>query len=745
MSTDTNHDNDNNHNNDDNLTFDSFDEFEQGLNKNVQELKKELLEEKIKVEPIITKKIDETKESSDSDVAEDPLLETLQKLIYNFLINWKDGYYKQKIMRIKQEQLESITIDYNDLMHYNNQLTEFIDTSPQNAISLMKQVLYKIDKEFELEYFDSKKYFGIRFENYPFEEQIREVDVRKINTLRVVRGFVSKTSDKKPYIYKYYLRCPDCGTIEYLDYIKEDCTNKKCEKKPRMRNNPNLNIYTNVMFIKIQELAEDSITQVPQSIDCMVFGDLINEIEAGQKIICTGFVMLREIKSAISKKTPYIISLMANNIQKFTSNDLNLIQKIYLTPKDEAKFDELSKQDNFVDMIIDSIAPQVYGMREVKLGIALAITGSGKVVVDGEEFRDRINILLCTDPGKAKSKLLRFIKRIVLGSVLATGKGSSGGGLTALTLREPDGSFSVVPGSLVFANKSIFMFDEADKVTDEVRSHLHESMEDGTITLNKGGQAVVLQALATTIFAANPKHSRYQDDLSLAENINLPHSLISRFDIVYVIKDSTEHDKEITDHINYMYANRSVPNSSSLFSTEDLIKLFLYIKKRDIDPEIPDHIYQKFQDYYYKLRSQSTSETIATTVRQYEGALRKVRARCRMNLRDTVTDKMADEIIKLDQTQIDTIGREPDGTLNVNYALGKSRKEIGDTKFITKVMESLEPEYGKHKIPINKLKDLLIDKHDMTDKEADKLIKKMQSEATIIQNGENYVRLAKYA
>ena len=116
-------------------------------------------------------------------------------------------------------------------------------------------------------------------------------------------------------------------------------------------------------------------------------------------------------------------------------------------------------------------------------------------------------------------------------------------------------------------------------------SHLHESMEDGTVTVTKGGQIVTLQAESTTLFAANPKFSRYQDSLSIAENINLPHSLISRFDLVYVIRDNTKNDKEITDHLNYIYTNRKIPNAESLLSTEELTKYFLFVKTQDIDPE----------------------------------------------------------------------------------------------------------------------------------------------------------------
>ena len=177
-------------------------------------------------------------------------------------------------------------------------------------------------------------------------------------------------------------------------------------------------------------------------------------------------------------------------------------------------------------------------------------------------------------------------------------------------------------------------------------------MEDGTVTVTKGGQIVTLQAESTTLFAANPKFSRYQDSLSIAENINLPHSLISRFDLVYVIRDSTANDKEITDHLNYIYTNRKIPNAASLLSTEELTKYFLFVKTQDLDPEFDKDALDLLQEFYFEMRAKSTDDAIATTTRQYEGMLRMSRSIARGTLQRRVRKHNAQRIINLVRSQL---------------------------------------------------------------------------------------------
>ncbi len=577
-------------------------------------------------------------------------------LLEEFILTYLKGFYFTSIKFIIQEKKKSIVVDYNHIIGFSDELADYLLRDPKGFIKDFKEVLYSIDKEQGFEYFNENQYFNVRLTNYPIREKIKNIDVDQRNKLLCMRGNISKTSDKKPYIWKFYLRCPECGTELYHEYLDRDCTS--CDKGSKMKNDKDKNIYTNSVFIKIQELSEDLEGRTPQSIDCMVLGDIIEQIKPGIKATITGFVLLRGSSKSMNRRTPYIVSVQINNIEPFTSNDLNLIKKIYLTEKEERKFMELAQSEYWIDTLIGSFAPHIYGLENIKLGILLSIVGSGDVPVEDTDIRSRIHILICGDPSLAKTKLLKFTHKVVLGSISAIGKGASGGGLTAVVSKEVDGSFTVQPGAIVFANKSLFLFDESDKVTDDVRSHLHESMEDGTVTVTKGGQIVTLQAESTTLFAANPKFSRYQESLSLAENINLPHSLISRFDLVYVIRDTTTNDQAITEHLNYIYTNRKIPNAESLLSVEDLTKYFLFVKTQDLDPEFDKEALDLLQEFYFEMRAKSTADTIATTIRQYEGSLRMCRALARATLQRRIRKHHAQRIIDLVRSQFDSILKE---------------------------------------------------------------------------------------
>ena len=666
-----------------------------------------------------------------------------KQLVEDFILTYKSGYYFTQLKTIIQEKKQSLVVDYNDIIGYNDKLAEYLLTDPKSFIDdTFKDVLYDIDKEQGLDYFKEENFFNIRLTNYPIKERIRKVDVDKRNQLLSMRGIISRTQDKKPYIWKFHLKCPNCQAEEYGDFSSKNC--EHCERSPPMINNRNKNIYTNCMRIKLQELSEDLENSTPHSLDCVVLGDIIDEIKPGLKVTLTGFTLLLETPRKAIGRTPYYISIAVNNIEPFTSNDLNLIKKIYVTEKDEKRFLEMAKSPRWIDTLIGSFAPHIYGLENVKLGILLSIIGSGYFKVEGTDIRPRIHILICGDPSLAKTKLLKFTNKVVLGSVSAIGKGASGGGLTAVVTKETDGTFSVQPGAIVFANKSLFLFDESDKVTDEVRSHLHESMEDGTVTVTKGGQIVTLQAETTTLFAANPKFSRYQDNLTLGENINLPPSLISRFDLVYVLKDSTQFDKEITEHLNYIYIHRMIPNQESLLSVEDLIKYFLFVKIQDIDPEFEPEALELLQKFYFGMRKQNTGDSIATTIRQYEGSLRMCRALARITLSRKITKDFAQRIINLVKSQFDSVMREEDGTYNASLLEGKSKKVLFDNNLILKIMLELEKDYEKHKIPIIEIERKLIKEYNMNTKKITPFLQEMNDQNVISNNGEGFVRLSRY-
>lgn len=662
-----------------------------------------------------------------------------------FIHKFEGGKYLKQIYQVIQEQRESIVIDFNDIMNCSTVLWEIYVQDPKEFMSWFKERLYVMETGITDDpYFKRENYLNIRITNHFLNEKISKISVKHIDKLVSIRGNVAKISERRPYIHKFCMKCRHCEYQTYSDQEGGECPD--CEDNPRLRNNPKDNIYTTCYYIRVQELNEDLEGKVPMQLECIVLGDLCDVIRAGMKISMSVFIFLRKINSSVSERTPFVLSAVANNVTPLLSNDLENLEKARITEEDEAWILNISKdKPRLLTTLLGSYAPHILGHEMVKLGNYLAIVGAGKIYVEGVTLRDRMNILMVGDPGTSKTEMLVFGEKITVGSVRASAKGVSGGGITALTLKEKDGTFSIQPGALIYANGSVFYFDEADKTTDEVRGHLHEAMESGTITIMKGGQMAVLQAQTTVVFAANPRFSRYDSSISLPENINLPDSLISRFDLIFLLKDviNEEQDRAISKHIDSIYVNRKIPTyGKDILSIRQLIKYLTYVKKQDIDPEISKEVLDMYEDYYVEMRNKSTPESIAITPRQKHGMLRLTRALCRLLLDRKATKFHGDIILKLMKIETQTVYTDKDGNVNIAEAEGKTLQSLKGAKLMITILKRLENDYPREKLPKKRIREILAEENNMAENNIEKFLTEMNDRGIISHTSEGYVKRA---
>ncbi|KAK6724230.1 MCM DNA helicase complex subunit [Fusarium graminearum] len=330
-----------------------------------------------------------------------------------------------------------------------------------------------------------------------------------------------------------------------------------------------------------------------------------------------------------------------------------------MTEEDEQNIRKLSRDPNIVDKIINSIAPSIYGHTDIKTAVALSLFGGvAKVTKGAHHLRGDINVLLLGDPGTAKSQVLKYAEKTAHRAVFATGQGASAVGLTASVRRDPlTSEWTLEGGALVLADRGTCLIDEFDKMNDQDRTSIHEAMEQQTISISKAGIVTTLQARCGVIAAANPIGGRYNSTAPFSSNVELTEPILSRFDILCVVRDTVEpeEDERLARFIVGSHS-RSHPLSQAeqgSMEVEHDTQAETQGSTRKPEGEIPQELLRKYilyarehcspklyhidEDKIARLFADMRRESIATgaipiTVRHLEAIIRISEAFCRMRL-----------------------------------------------------------------------------------------------------------------
>ncbi|KAJ4888657.1 DNA replication licensing factor MCM3 [Raphanus sativus] len=612
-------------------------------------------------------------------------------------IQFLENIYMDEIKALVQNKRHRLIINVSDI-HTHFRESESSSRILKNPIEYMQSfcdAATEATRNIDPKYLKEGEQVLVGFEGHFVSRRVtpRELLSEFIGSLVCVEGIVTKCSLVRPKVVKSVHFCPSTGEFTNREYrdITSHAGLPTGSVYPTRDDNGNLLVteyglckYKDHQTLSIQEVPENAAPgQLPRSVDVIAEDDLVDSCKPGDRVAVVGIYKALPGKSKGSVNGVFRTILIANNIS-LLNKEANA--PIY-TPRDLQEIKKIAARDDAFDLLSRSLAPSIYGHAWIKKAVILLMLGGmEKNLKNGTHLRGDINMMMVGDPSVAKSQLLRAIMNIAPLAISTTGRGSSGVGLTAAVTSDQE----TEAGAMVLADKGIVCIDEFDKMNDQDRVAIHEVMEQQTVTIAKAGIHASLNARCSVVAAANPIYGTYDRSLTPTKNIGLPDSLLSRFDLLFIVLDQMDAgiDSMISEHVLRMhrYQNdrgEAGPDGNLPYGREDdgesevfvkynrmlhgkkkkrgqtnektltikFLKKYIHYAKHRIQPELTDEASERIAEAYADLRNAGsdtkTGGTLPITARTLETIIRLATAHAKMKLSRKVTKADAEAALKL--------------------------------------------------------------------------------------------------
>lgn len=633
---------------------------------------------------------------------------------------------KDGIQRLKDDDYFDkcyVEISYNDLHEYDEELAEQYITSPERTSSefIDTIVRYKFVDELETEPDEEDidtNDLHIRVTEVP-EVPIREITHHHLDNLLTVEGVVQQVTDPQPRFLVITFECLVCGGhIEIIQkgediQAPDKCTH--CERNTPLQTVQELSEYIHHQRLRIQESPEElQGGQDPRSIDVHIDGDLVDVATPGDRVTVTGRLTHPDPLSSKGKSPVVTTYIEANHV----TTEVESVSVKKITDKDEKEIKAIAN-DNPLESVVGSIAPSIYGVEQEKLAIALQMFSGVRKNVGDKRIRGDMHVLLLGDPGTAKSQLLQYVSDVMPRSSYTTGEGSSKVGLTGAAVKSDlgDGEWTIEAGVLVLSDNGIACVDELDKLNDGTDA-LHSALEQQKVNIAKAGINTTMNARCGLLAAANPQYGRWDQYEPIAEQIDLPPAIISRFDLIFTLVDDPdpEFDSKLARSIlDTNQAGQKLAQGEERDTVEevsepdisyDLLPKYIMYARNEVKPVLTDDAKDTLEEFYVDMREHGAGdgEAVPVTARKLEALVRLAEASARIRLSDDIEKKDAELAIEIVKSSLEQVGIDPDtGEYDVDMVeTGKPKSQRDRIKSLKQLLKDMQEDYDDG-VPISDL------------------------------------------
>jgi replicative DNA helicase Mcm len=661
----------------------------------------------------------------------------------------KTEKYRQRIAQMAVAGKTSLMIDFEDLLVFDRKLAETLLERQDEYLKHANNAAYDQLRIEDPEYAEKleAQTLSVRIVKLLEAAQLRKLGSDHIGRLVMVEGIVVRSTSVRPMVMQAAFKCKRCGEMTPVNqtgqFVKAPfaCSNPSCAAKGPFDFIQEESTFIDSQDLRIQERPEDLPPgQLPRTLNAKLIGtEVVDVARPGDHISIVGIV--RAFSTAgpggVGKLRTFMLYLDVNSIEVLGKEPETALP----TPEEEEKILELAKDPWIHRKIVTSIAPSIYGYEHIKEAIMYLLFGGVEKSLPDITIRGEINSLLVGDPGTAKSQLLQYVARIAPRGLYTSGRGTTAAGLTAAVIRDKGGGMNLEAGALVLADKGIACIDEMDKMRPEDRVAIHEAMEQHTVSIAKGGIVATLNARTAILAASNPSLGRYESHRTVAENISLPVTILSRFDLIFVLRDvpNKESDGKMSAHILEIHRKGLSPIEPPI--SPDLLRKYITYAK-GIRPALTPEAVQRLNDFYLAMRSASESEgsPVAITARQLESLVRVAEAHARSALRKEVKAEDAEAAIAIMKRSLEEVGIDLSSyKMDIDIIMTGKPKSVRDRlQTILSTLMELERETGI--VEKATLLNELDERYKISRGEAERLIGQLLREGTIYEPREGYLK-----